>query len=97
MHPKATDLKSRLQFPENHAKTCGYLLNLWMTLPESERKRQFLTTSDAAQLVGRSQRTIQTWVLEGKIQAVHIGSKYEIHVKSLEDYLRLQMNGSKRQ
>jgi len=97
MYRKVTDLKSRLQSPENHAETCGHLLDLWMTLPESERQRQFLTTSDAAQLVGRSQRTIQMWVLEGKIQAVHVGSKYEIHVKSLKDYLRLQMNGSNRQ
>ena len=78
-----------LQFPKNNpAETRENLTNLWLSLSEVERKRQFVNTSAAAILTGISQRTIQRWIIEGRVQAIAVGSTYRVQITSLQHYLK---------
>lgn len=63
------------------------LLSLYLSLPEEKRKQKFAGTSEAARLVGLSQRTIQMWIEVGFVAAVKIGRKYQVSLDSLKAYL----------
>jgi len=64
------------------------LLNLYLGLPEGKRKQKFANTSEAARMVGLSQRTIQMWIEGGFIAAIKIGRKYQVSLDSLRAYLK---------
>jgi excisionase family DNA binding protein len=64
------------------------LLNLYLSLPEERRRQKFAKTSEAARMVGLSQRTIQMWIEGGLIAAIKIGRKYQVSLDSLRAYLK---------
>lgn len=64
------------------------LLSLYLSLPLEKRKQKFANTSEAARMVGLSQRTIQLWIEVGFIEAIKIGRKYQVSLDSLRDYLK---------
>lgn len=68
------------------------LLNLYLSLPEVNRKQKFATTSEAAGMVGLSQRTIQMWIEGGFIAAIKIGRKYQVSLDSLRAYLQSRVD-----
>jgi excisionase family DNA binding protein len=63
------------------------LLELFIALPPQERERVFYTTAMASRLTGLSRRTIELWIETGAVRAVHVGKKYQIEVRSLEEHL----------
>ena len=88
MDRKPADVRPPLQFRKKQDETCADLLDIWLSLSENERKKQFISTSEAALLVGRCQRTIQEWIGDGRIQAIPAGKKYEVQIASLKNYLK---------
>lgn len=64
------------------------LLSLYLSLPEEKRKQKFVSTSEAARMVGLAQRTIQLWIEVGLIAAIRIGRKYQVSTDSLRAYLK---------
>jgi excisionase family DNA binding protein len=64
------------------------LIELYLRLEPIERRRIFLTTRDAARGIGVAQRTLQTWIAEGKLAAVRVGGRYLVHGPSLEAFVR---------
>ncbi len=64
------------------------LLQAYLTMPKEQREVRFADTARAAELIDRSQRTIQYWIEIGAIQAVAIGSKYKVDLDSLKEYLK---------
>jgi excisionase family DNA binding protein len=60
------------------------LVEEYLRLDPAERRRSFLTTRDAAREIGVAQRTLQNWILEGKVEAVRVGGRYLVQVASLE-------------
>lgn len=66
------------------------LLRLYLKLHKTERGEIFADTARAAELTDLSQRTIQFWIETGAIRAVSIGKKYQVYLRSLDDYLRQQ-------
>ena len=38
--------------------------------------------------IGVAQRTLQTWIAEGKVEAVRVGGRYLVHGPSLENAVR---------
>jgi excisionase family DNA binding protein len=68
------------------------LLSLYLSLPEEKRKQKFANTSEAARMVGLSQRTIQLWIEVGFITAIKIGRKYQVSLDSLRDYLKSRVD-----
>jgi excisionase family DNA binding protein len=67
------------------------LLNLFLTLDKTERRKHFACTLRASEIVGVSRRTIQLWIEMGQIQAVRVSKKYQVHLPSLEEYLNESM------
>jgi excisionase family DNA binding protein len=67
------------------------LLNLFLTLDKTERRKHFACTLRASEMVGVSRRTIQLWIEMGQIQAVRVSKKYQIHLPSLQEYLKNSM------
>jgi len=64
------------------------LLKLYLALSPEQRQRQFVDTARAAEISGRSQRTIVDWISRGAIQAVRIGKrKYQVELDSLHHFL----------
>ena len=66
------------------------LLQHYLALTKKSRDLEFVTTSRASKKVGLSQRTIQFWVQIGRVDAVFIGRKWLVSVKSLVEYLENQ-------
>ena len=66
------------------------LLQLYLGLTKKSRALQFVTTARASKITGLSQRTIQFWVQVGHVDALFIGRKWLVCVKSLVEYLEDQ-------
>ena len=64
------------------------LTELYLRLDPVERRQIFLTTRDAARDIGVAQRTLQTWIAEGRLAAVRVGGRYLVHAPSLESFVR---------
>jgi hypothetical protein len=64
------------------------LLKLYLRLPDKARQSRFLDTSRAAEMAGLSRRTIQFWVETGLVNAILVGRRYQIELKSLIDHIR---------
>ena len=64
------------------------LVDHYLRLDPAERRRAFRSTRDAARVLGVAQRTLQTWIVEGKLAAVRVGGRYLIDVESLESFVR---------
>ncbi len=59
------------------------LLQHYLSLPATQREKEFLSTTKAAKRIGVSPRTIQLWIEDGKIKAISIGRNYKVHFESL--------------
>jgi excisionase family DNA binding protein len=64
------------------------LTETYLHLDPVERRRTFLSTRDAARDIGVAQRTLQTWIAEGRLAAVRVGGRYLVHAPSLESFVR---------
>ena len=64
------------------------LVRQYLRLDSEERRRIFLTTREAADLVGSAQRTVQSWIAEGKLEAIRLGGRYLVHTESLARLVR---------
>lgn len=82
--------KAQLTSASKDGPTDEDLLRLYLKLPKEERSNFFADTARAAELTDLSQRTIQFWIETGAIRAVSIGKKYQVYLKSLDDYLNEQ-------
>jgi len=69
------------------------LVDHYLRLDPVERRRTFLSTRDAARSIGVAQRTLQNWIMEGKIDAVRVGGRYMVLAESLEQFIRLADGG----
>jgi excisionase family DNA binding protein len=67
------------------------LLQRYLSLPEIQREKEFLSTRGAAKRVGLSTRTIQLWIEGEKIKAISIGKKYKVCLRSLLSYIENSM------
>ena len=67
------------------------LLNLFLNLDKTERRKHFACTLRTSEIVGVSRRTIQLWIEIGQIQAVRVSKKYQVHLPSLQEYLNASM------
>jgi excisionase family DNA binding protein len=65
------------------------LVRQYLRLPPEERRRLFLSTREAAARVGLAQRTLQSWITEGKLEAIRLGGRYLIHADSLTGQVRV--------
>lgn len=74
---------------QNNSDTA--LLNLFLTLDKSERRKHFACTLRTSEMVGVSRRTIQNWIEMGQIRAVRVSKKYQVHLESVQDYLSESM------
>ena len=70
------------------ASTVSALLDLYLATPNKQRDEQFLSTADAAEIAGLSQRTIQFWIDSGALSAIRIGKNYRVSRDSLREYLQ---------
>jgi hypothetical protein len=70
------------------------LLQQYLKLSGKRREEVFAQTARAAEVAGVSQRTIQGWVATGAVEAVLIGRRYHVSLKSLTVYLRSRANRS---
>src|SRR5215210_3813916 len=66
------------------------LLEYYLELPAKERDKQFTNTARAAEITGRSQRTIQRWIEEGLIRAVFIVGREWVLIPSLTEFVKQQ-------
>ena len=64
------------------------LVRQYLRLTADERRRVFLSTREAASLVGLAQRTVQSWIVEGKLEAIRLGGRYLVHSDSLARLVR---------
>jgi excisionase family DNA binding protein len=64
------------------------LLLLYRKLSATERATHFRSTRSIAQTYSVPKRTVQRWVIQGRVAAVRIGGKYQVHVHSFDEYLR---------
>lgn len=65
------------------------LLELYLSLAERERSKEFIGTYEAAKIAGVHQRTILRWIEEGDISFIRIGKrKYFILKTHLISYLK---------
>lgn len=62
-------------------------LEVFLATPSGERGGHFLTTREAAEWCGLSQRTIQAWIESDKIPFLRVGTKYLIPREPLARYL----------
>jgi excisionase family DNA binding protein len=63
------------------------LVELFWSLPPAERAKQFIGTANAAQQLGISRRTVQTWIELGAVSAVKVGRTYRVFLPSLKTML----------
>ena len=78
--------------PRTTATRTLTLVEHYLRLDPIERRRAFLSTRDAARELGVAQRTLQTWIVEGKLEAVRVGGRYLIEVDSLTSFVRNAMD-----
>jgi hypothetical protein len=71
------------------------LLENYIALSPSERRKRFAPTSLTARQFGIPQRTLQAWIEAGLVGALRIGTNYRVYVPSVEVYLR-GCNGNER-
>jgi excisionase family DNA binding protein len=67
------------------------LLELYLRLQANDRAARFADTARAAELVGLSRRTIQSWIDAGVIRAIPVGKKYQVCLESLRACLRQRL------
>lgn len=63
------------------------LRSLFIRLSPEERGDWFLPTDEAARCCEVCQRTVQTWIQSGRVQALRVGKKYFVWRPSLEDMI----------
>ena len=63
------------------------LRQMYLAATCKERAKQFADTARTAEITGLSRRTILVWIETGKLEAVRIGNKHQVSLKSLHDYL----------
>ncbi len=80
--------RSRVRQPRTDNHNDRGLIELYLRLDPIERRRTFLTTRAAAREIGVAQRTLQTWIADGKLAAVRVGGRYLVHAPSLENAVR---------
>jgi excisionase family DNA binding protein len=68
------------------------LLDLYLSLPPAAREKVFVSTAQAARVIGISTRTIQLWIESGAVRAIAIGRKYQVVLESLRAHLKSQMS-----
>jgi excisionase family DNA binding protein len=73
---------------QSPAFTVSALLDRYLVTPNKQRDEQFLSTADAAEIAGISQRTIQFWIDSGALSAIRIGKNYRVSRDSLREYLQ---------
>ncbi len=73
---------------QSPAFTVSELLDLYLATPTKQRDEQFVSTADAAETAGISQRTIQFWIDSGALAAIRIGKNYRVSLDSLREYLQ---------
>lgn len=64
------------------------LLGYYLSLSPLKRKELFTDTAGAADRIGVSQRTIQSWVDAGLVRAIPIGKKFQVQLDSLLSHVR---------
>jgi excisionase family DNA binding protein len=69
------------------------LVRDYLRLSPEERRRLFITTRQAAHQVGTAQRTVQSWINEGKLEAIRLGGRYLVHAESLARLIRVANEG----
>ena len=74
--------------PRSNGAPNNGLIELYLRLDPVARRQVFLTTRDAARDIGVAQRTLQTWISEGRLAAVRVGGRYLVHAPSLESLVR---------
>lgn len=67
------------------------LLDLYLSLDKTERRKHFACTRQTSEMVGVSRRTIQLWIELGQIQAVRVSKKYQVYLSSVQEYLSNSM------
>jgi excisionase family DNA binding protein len=82
------DRRSRVREPRPDTAVNDGLIELYLRLDPVERRRIFLNTRAAARDIGVAQRTLQTWIAEGRLAAVRVGGRYLVHAPSLETVVR---------
>ncbi len=75
-------------FSEGDEITSEDLLEEYLAMPLSKREESFVDTAQAAEVVGLSRRTIQSWIECGFVRAIVVGRKYKVEMASLHRYLR---------
>lgn len=73
-----------------HSHATESLLDLYLSLPLTQRNERFADTSQTALRTGVSRRTIQVWIEAGAIHTVRIGHKYKVDLDSLREFLQSQ-------
>lgn len=74
--------QSSTEFAEHDGES---LLQKYLSLPASERDKHFANTARAAEMVGRTPRTIQRWIEAGLINAVSIVGREMVSLESLRE------------
>jgi excisionase family DNA binding protein len=64
------------------------LLLFYRRLPAAERPAHFQCTRSIAETYSVPKRTVQRWVIEGRVAAMRIGGRYLVHVESFDEFLR---------
>jgi excisionase family DNA binding protein len=88
---RTTVMDERETIRERETRASGQshgLTEIYLRLDPVERRRTFLSTRDAARDIGVAQRTLQTWIAEGRLAAVRVGGRYLVHAPSLESFVR---------
>jgi hypothetical protein len=64
------------------------LLDHYLSLPPARRRKLYVGTGRAAQLCGRTQRTVRFWIEGGLVQAFRLGLRnYLVEVESLKKFM----------
>jgi len=85
---KGDERRARVRESRPAPKADPALIELYLRLDPIQRRQAFLPTRDAAREIGVAQRTLQTWISEGKLAAVRVGGRYLVHAPSLESVVR---------
>lgn len=66
------------------------LLQRFLVLRGKAREAEFITVTDAAEMIGYSHYAILKWINEGKVEAVRVGGRFWIWRATLNEHLREQ-------
>ena len=64
------------------------VLSLYLRLPDEQRRSRFVDTHTLAHKYGISQRTVQRLIDRGELEAVRVGGKYQVDLRSFVRYLK---------